>query len=380
MDMNSEIWGRLPEELVMIVLAKLPTLVNGKFRAVCKQWKLILSPSQCFQRITQFVHPSSTPAFLIGRLLPSQWINFHNNNLYLLQPVSNSHVYKLSLEFLARDSINVVTSCKSVLCCSKDGAPTLFYLCNPVTKTWKKLPPPTQLRRYDFIGLSFDCSTRTCILIIGRTIIVGEDNNMVMEIYNSQTNAWTKLQMNTIRSFYPLGEGVYSRGNFYWNNSIQLGPTRSRLDVVSFDVRKKYWDVITRPQISDEYLSQYFNQWQLSGYDGKVVLVYKKDLRLWRLNEDVGDDRWSELPELPRSLCREVLYTGIENDFGSLRCAQVVVNSSGWICVHLPRNKIVVFDEEGRVMQKIEGRQMTMFTGTCPTSVRAFEINNVWWP
>ncbi|GLJ34672.1 hypothetical protein SUGI_0697400 [Cryptomeria japonica] len=105
-----------------------------------------------------------------------------------------------------------------------------------------------------------------------------------------------------------------------------------------------------------------------------------KDLRLWRLNEDDGDDRWSGLPELPRSLCEEVLNGGIVNDFGNQKCAQVVVNNSGWIFVHLPRKQMAVLDGEGRMIQSIEGTQMTMFTRSCPTSVRAFEINNVWWP
>ncbi|GLJ34670.1 hypothetical protein SUGI_0697380 [Cryptomeria japonica] len=276
--------------------------------------------------------------------------------------------------------MNVVTSCKSVLCCSKDEAPTLFYICNPVTRTWKELPSPIQLRRYDFIGLAFDGSTRVCILIIGRSLIIGEESNMVVEVFNSQTNAWTKLQMNTTRSVYPLGEGVYSRGRFYWVNSTYLGLNGCRLDVVSLDVGKKHWNVIRHPELVDRSLSQSFYHWQLTGYDGKVVLVYSKDLCLWRLNEDDGDERWSELPELPRSLCREVLYTGIVNDFGSQRSAQVVVDRSGCICVHLPRIKMVVFDGEGRMMQTIEGRQMAMFTQTRPTSVRAFEINNVWWP
>ncbi|GLJ34671.1 hypothetical protein SUGI_0697390 [Cryptomeria japonica] len=377
--MNSEIWCRLPEELLVIVLAKLPTLLTAKFRAVCKQWKFLLSPSQGFQRIIQFVHPCSTPAFIICRLYPSHRINSFNNNLYLLQPPSNSHLHRLSLKILAPDSINVVASCKSVLCCSKDEAPTLFYICNPVTKTWKELPPP-KLRRYDFIGLAFDGSTRVCILIIGRTLIIGEESNVVVDVFNSQTNAWTKLQMNTVIFVCPLGEGVYSRGRFYWVNSTYLGLNQCRLDVVSLDITKKHWDVIRHPELTDRFLSQSFYHWQLTGYDGKVVLVYSKDLRLWRLNEDDREERWSGLPELPRSLCSEVVYTGIVNDFGSQRSAQVVVDSSGWICVHLPGNKIVVFDEEGRLMRTIEGRQMAMFTQTRPTSVRAFEINNVWWP
>ncbi|GLJ34682.1 hypothetical protein SUGI_0697510 [Cryptomeria japonica] len=383
--MNSEIWSSLPEEIIVLVLAKLPTLTIGRFRAVCKQWKSLLSPSLAFQRITPFVHPCSTPAFLIGRLHPSHWVNSLNSNLYLLQSLPNSHMYRLSLDFLAPDSINVVTACKSVLCCSKNGAPTSFYICNPVTKTCKELPPSIQLRQYDFVGLAFDVSTRLCILVIGRTVIMAEENHMVVEIYDSEINSWTTLQIKTPKTVYPLGEGVYSRGTFYWINSTYLGVSRCRFDVAAFHVKERHWDVIRHPQRPYGPYSNHLYYWRLSGYDGKVVLVYTKGLCLWELDEDNRDEeenrqRWLELAALPKKLCGEVRCGGVVNDISSQRCTQVVVNSSGWILVHLPRNKLVVFDGLGRMMQSIEGRQLTTFTQTYPTSVRAFEVNNVWWP
>lgn len=378
--MNSEIWDSLPEELLVLVLAKLPILTIGRFRAVCKQWKSLLSPSLGFRRITPFVHPSSTPAFLIGRLHPSHSLNSLNNNLYLLQSLPNSHIHRLSLEFLAPDSINVVTACKSVLCCSKNGSPTSFYICNPITKTCKQLPPPIQLRHYDFVGLAFDVSTRLCILVIGRSVIMTEENNMVVEIYDSETNSWTRLQMNTPKSVYPLGEGVYSRGRFYWINSTYLGVSRCRFDVVAFDVKEGHWDVIRHPQRPYVPYSNHLYHWRLSGYDGKVVLVHTKGLCLWELDEEERKNRWLEVDALPRKLCAEVGCGGAANDISSQRCTQVVVNSSGWILVHLPKNKLLVFDGAGRTMQSIEGKQLTMFTQTYPTSVRAFEVNNVWWP
>eukprot|EP01018_Ginkgo_biloba_P028393 Gb_19347 [translate_table: standard] len=197
MEMESEI----SDDLLILVLARLPTLVVGRLRAVCRRWNLLLSSNNAFQRLTSNVPLSSNSAFLVGRLRPSHWINSLNNNLFVLgQGFPTSHPHRLSLKFLSSsDSINVVASCKSLLCCSKDEAPNLFYICNPATRTWIQLPPPNDLKVWDFIALAFDSSTRHCTLVIGRKHIMQEQNNTIVEIYDSETNAWTKLQMTTKR-------------------------------------------------------------------------------------------------------------------------------------------------------------------------------------
>ncbi|KAH9309617.1 hypothetical protein KI387_037528, partial [Taxus chinensis] len=91
-EMNGEIWSGLPQEILMLVLAKLPTLNIGKFRVVCKRWKFLLSPpGNALKRISSAVSPCNpSPAFLIGGLCFSHMKKSVMNDLYLLQSVPTS--------------------------------------------------------------------------------------------------------------------------------------------------------------------------------------------------------------------------------------------------------------------------------------------------
>eukprot|EP01018_Ginkgo_biloba_P022209 Gb_00878 [translate_table: standard] len=149
-----------------------------------------------------------------------------------------SPLHRLSLDFLPLNFITALASCKGLLCRSIDGTPYVFYICNPATRTWLKLPAPNELKVWDFIALTFDFSTSRCSLDIGRKYIMQEQNNTSVEIYDSDTNSWTNVQMTIKKSVYPQGEGVYSKVIFYWINASHLGLTMSVYDVVAFKVER----------------------------------------------------------------------------------------------------------------------------------------------
>ncbi|GLJ24898.1 hypothetical protein SUGI_0476350 [Cryptomeria japonica] len=392
--MNSEIWCNLPEELLILILANMPILIRGRFRAVCKQWKRLLSLGKIL--IQSAVVPTcSSPAFLFGRFRPSSLTKPLVDDWYLLQSQSVCPMYKFSLDFLEQGRDNVLIVCKSLLCCSKGRRSTSFCICNPVTRTLIIIPPPTQLKRWDFIGLAFNTSTRVCTLVIG----TNQDNtNMVMEIYDSGTNGWAKLKItNPPISIFPIGKGVYSRGKFYWINksSVNGMGIRFRLDVAAFNVAERSWNVIRRPQRQEEPKIDYFLDWELTGCDGNVVLVYNKELSLWKLieGEDKGkiNCRWSEFKPIPWGLCEEASYGwNITYDFNDPTTSrreikwcnypQVVVNSCGWLSVYLPGNKLVLFDAEGRMIYRIDCRLLTVFEQSNSIPLHGYELNNIWWP
>ncbi|GLJ24897.1 hypothetical protein SUGI_0476300 [Cryptomeria japonica] len=332
-EMNSEIWSSLPEELLMLIVANLSTLISGRFSAVCKHWKHLLSPGKTF--ISAVVPICSSPAFLFGCFRPSCLTKYLLEDWYLFQSEPTCPMYKFSLEFLEQGSVNVVTVCKSLLCCSKDRTSTSFCICNPVTRTWIVVPPATQLKRWDFIGLAFDTSTRMWTLVIGMN---QGTNNIVMEIYDSETNGWAKLEINNPSiSIFPSGEGLYSRGKFYWINKSSVNGIRwrFRFDVVAFNVAERSWDIIRQPERQEGPEINYFADWELSGCDGNVVLVYNKELSLWRLIEDEDEGkikyRWSEFQPIPRSLCEEALHgRNINNDLNGLRISRRVVKRSNY--------------------------------------------------
>jgi hypothetical protein len=63
--MEAELWQRLPEDLLSMVLARLPMRVLGKMRTVCKQWNYLLSSRDALQRIVPNWSLHSTLGFLI---------------------------------------------------------------------------------------------------------------------------------------------------------------------------------------------------------------------------------------------------------------------------------------------------------------------------
>ncbi|XP_057830097.2 F-box protein At5g49610-like [Cryptomeria japonica] len=291
--MDVQVWSKLPEELLMRNLSDLPSLIMRKFVVVCKSWRTQFQQSQLSVPLSLF------PAFLIGSL------HSHNDydNLYLLQSPVTYPLRKLSLDFLATSG-HVVTTCKSLLCyvsyprsfIFKDtkssicGPSDLFSICNPITRTWKRLPPPIQLRSdTHFIAMSFDPCARRCLLVIGVNNNTGGDRNqLVMEIFDSQSSTWTKLEMDMPLSVFPKGEGLYSRGSFYWINYNPLDQSSRpmfRYDVAAYNVAENRWDVIRRPETGKDIPEfEYHCCWKLTGYDGKVVMVDQIDMSLWELN------------------------------------------------------------------------------------------------
>ncbi|GLJ51593.1 hypothetical protein SUGI_1096560 [Cryptomeria japonica] len=288
-EIDIEIWSKLPEKPLMVVLSCLPTFINRDLRLVCKRWQYLLSPAPMFRQISSTLVPSSSPAFFIGNKREKYFPHTLSHSLFLLhsEPLG---VYPLSLDFMGSEIGGVLTACKNILCCLSryvKREPCSYYICNPLTTTWIKLPPlPYPIPRiseFKFHGLAFSSATRSCILVIGCNFpINGEKNNMVMEIYDSDTNEWTLINMNLRISIFPWQEGLYSTGRFYWAN-VTVGEDTDILafDIAVYNIVEKNWEIIKLPRRSDCLF-----YWNLTGYDGNVIVVDNSDLSLWKLNEE----------------------------------------------------------------------------------------------
>ncbi|GLJ24783.1 hypothetical protein SUGI_0473920 [Cryptomeria japonica] len=379
----------------MRVLSHLPTVIMRKFMVVCKSWRTEFQQSQLS------VPLCLSPAFLIGGLHSHN--DYHVHHLYLLQSLPTYPLRKLSLDFLATCGI-VMTTCKSLVCHVSFGScfnfddiresicSHTFSICNPITRTWKRLPPIRSYR--DFIAMSFDPCARRCLLVVGETNNTrGHRNQLVMEIFDSQSSTWTKSEMDVPLSVFPNGEGLYSRGSFYWINYTPLDQSirpMFRYDVVSYNVAENRWNVIRRPETGTDVPEfEYHCCWKLTGYDGKVVLVDQVDMSLWKLNiEGCEGPSWSELQAFPRSLYEETVSLGNKRrangglNVGSIY-PRIIINSCGWVLVYQCSKKLVVFDAEGRMVRSIEGillKAIEREPKSYQIQLYAYEINNVWWP
>lgn len=362
MEIQVGLWEALPENLVLSILAMLPVRTLARMRIVCKRWNSLLSPGDALQRIDPIFSVNSIPGFLIQ--LGRDPRDLQTWVIELGHSGSDVNIYKSPLP---NDQI-VVDACQSICCCHRRGDMDLS-IGNPATRTWRRLPRPAHVNPdWDFIGMTFDSTSRRCTILLGENNAdrsqSGSGNSMVLETYDSESNAWTGVSREAPIFIQPHGKGLYSKGNFYWiikGNFIYF--------MVAFAIAEKSWTEITLPEGCRKVCCKPSSLY-LSGCHGRVVLIQKGEklacMRMWRLNEGQGAAEWCEL---------HAIWGPNRNRFYS------VVENSGWAMMVDRGKQIYVCNPERKLTKKFSlrerlGRSEELFI----QFQSAFESNNVWWP
>jgi F-box interacting protein len=354
LEMEAEIWQRLPEELLCMVLAKLPMRVLGKMRTVCKQWNYLLSLRDALQRIVPNWSLHSTLGFLIE--IHWDW----NDMEYWAIEGRGSDVYTVPLL-----NYTFVDTCKGIFCCHRKGDPLDLFIGIPGTRIWRHLPrPPTPI--YFFSGMAFDSSTRRCTLLLGYYSAwrgqQGQHDNRRIEmcIYDSESNAWNVVSMMVPHHFRPWGKGIYSKGKFYW-------AADPRNSIVAFNIADGLWTEIPPPEGRTRFFIK-----SLGEYYGQVVLVEQPKfdcIRIWKLNEEQKYEIWCELSS---NGLTKPLFRSLPN---------VTVNSSGLIMIIDWKINVYIFNSKGElIVRKMRLPGLRRSQRPLRASGSAFESNNLWWP
>eukprot|EP01018_Ginkgo_biloba_P022242 Gb_00423 [translate_table: standard] len=347
----------LPGELWINILSRLPTLFLIRLKTVCKQWNnAISSLRDSFQPAVPVAY---TPAFLIDQV-QNQGLEFFTRQVWVIS--GSSELYRLPLDFLPT-SVEVVAVCRSLLCCRPVKNPCTLYICNPVTRTWRHIPTPDKPSLSQSVAMSFDSSTRRCTLLIG--------TESKVEMYDSETNAWSHLDITADKPMCPLGEGICSKEKVYWINNI-LG---SQDTVVVLNLQTMVWFGLEGPPVLRIY--RHSSLWHLTGHEGAVFLVCKYASVIWKLNEETN--QWSQLHRLSKCLFEKEKERHVLGCMGTA----VAVNSRRWMSLFIPKEKrMVLYNAKGKLVRKVSGAELNILTESYlrSPSMRAFEANNIWWP
>ncbi|KAH9288681.1 hypothetical protein KI387_032798, partial [Taxus chinensis] len=153
-------------------------------------------------------------------------------------------------------------------------------------------------------------AVQRCSFVIGinkREII--PEGLLVVKIYDSKGDEWTTFHTINALSSAPTGEGVFSVGSFYWvsvTSELKNQLIIMRTGVAALNVENRTWSIISTPQRPlnpkyEPYCHDCISDWNLTGYDGNVVLVYTRYLRLWKLDEN--NNSWVEAKPFPEIPC-----------------------------------------------------------------------------
>ncbi|MQM22886.1 hypothetical protein Taro_055945 [Colocasia esculenta] len=241
--------GHLPDDLLVLILARLPVKPLFRCKSVCKFFCSLPSDPQ-FARLHRQV--SSEEATVVMDLRDPSSSGIHST----LACVDGSGGFsELSLRFL-NDRVRVRASCNGLLCCASVPSRGVYYVCNPVTREFRLLPrtrdtPPNRYHPDDeatLVGLAADPSEpdgRFNVVLAGYYRSFGHRplDQLVCLIYDSKLNAWRRFMSHWRDEFSRMNrnQAVFAGGSLHWL-------TRSGSYLLVFDLGGEAWRKVPLPE------------------------------------------------------------------------------------------------------------------------------------
>ncbi|KAI3812413.1 hypothetical protein L1987_17121 [Smallanthus sonchifolius] len=224
--LKEEIWRHFPEELYETVIARLPIATVFRFRCVCQNWNSMLKSNTFTLQCAQFIPPQ--PWFYI---ITHEKVNAGA----MYDPVSTKWHYLLIPKMPTEKIILPVASAGGLLCFRDDGLRS-FYVCNPLTNSFKELPTRSaRIWSRVAIGIIFNKKSN-----IGGYQIMLVASNGEYEVYDSIINRWTCVGSLPDCINLPILLNVSSQ--IVAANRLMYFLRSDPHGIVSFDMESRVWE------------------------------------------------------------------------------------------------------------------------------------------
>ncbi|XP_022741413.1 F-box protein At5g49610-like isoform X2 [Durio zibethinus] len=219
---NCKIYMDLKDVIRENALPYLPAKSLFRCTGVCRDWKLQISTPLFAHNQTNSFRSTSGFFYQTQAGMPS---------FLSLDPMAYG-VPDPSLSFLP-EPVDIRTSCNGLLCCQGRSGYLAYYICNPVTKHWKKLPKPDADHGPDpAVVLVFEPSLLNFFADYKLVCAFpSELGGYEFEIYSSEKGSWRTSGEICFadRKLLPK-TGVHVNGIVYW---------LSRQGITAFDLNSE---------------------------------------------------------------------------------------------------------------------------------------------
>lgn len=279
--MDQGLWSNLPEDVMDRILAWLPVASFFRFRTVCKRWSYIMFSSS-FLSVCSHV-PAQSPYFL-------KIANFENSMILSSFDPSVNKWHNIPIDFLPYHAGYPVAAARGLLCFINkirgymDDYTSLF-ICNPLTKHWRELPPMLSKQRPILVSMVVDKTTKAY-----KVIVAGQVST---EVFDSSSSTWKKS------GSLPRGEEI-SRNIAYCNGQVYcLAPRWYNCILLSYNVEQEVW-----ARVKTGRLPGYCQFRHLVECKGHLVIVGKSvrhqilTICIWLLEQRTM--KWREVGRMPQ--------------------------------------------------------------------------------
>ncbi|KAM7280391.1 hypothetical protein ACFE04_007525 [Oxalis oulophora] len=324
--------GCFPDEVVMEILSKLPIKSLFQAKSVCKRWNELTLGNYFIHLVKLSLSNINNPPMLLAEVsdcysTQQQQQHQQQHHSLILSCVDDHHsrgggVTHLSLDFL-QDRVKIMASCNGLLCCSSIRDMGVFYVCNPLTRTFTMLPriifnpnnndntnpfvvvPDTEII---LVGLAHNLLTdRFYVVVVAFHKLLGHLRDgplmcWIFDSHDSSTNVWKNIPtfVDQEESFTHMSgtRVVYVSGALHCLSS--KAPR-----VHALDLERQRWTKISLPQ---EIRYGRGNRFYLLELDGCLSLIQISNtlMKTWVMNDYVMEE-WKIVEEVSLKCIRGMI-------------------------------------------------------------------------
>lgn len=275
---GSETSSSIPPDLIFNILSRLPVKALGKFKSVSKQWLSIITDPYflVIYRNRSLQYPNllllrncnsndiddddhaaqSSSAPIQNKGTPLSHVHTAHADAHVVEVLSlgfhgNSH-FLHQFQIDVNDNLLALLPSKSDLVCF--AAENSFYVCNPSTQEFVKLPDPSCCTSRELnAGFGYISSTNEYVLIhlFDRSLDLSGDSDFACEIIRLNDGASAaNCSWKVVDSYCPYvlrGWGVLVDNVFYWMIWEPYDHPAYEA-IVSFDLDKEEFGTVSPPE------------------------------------------------------------------------------------------------------------------------------------
>ncbi|GJY03041.1 F-box only protein 6-like protein [Tanacetum coccineum] len=280
-----DIWRDFPEDLYEAVIARLPIATFFRFRSVCQNWNSLLNTNSFALQCARFL-PRQTWFYTITHEIV--------NSGAMYDPVSRKWHHPIVPKIPTKMIVLPVASAGGLLCFLDIGHRS-FYVCNPLTNSFKELPARSA-KVWSRVAVGMIMNEN---LGNGAYSIMWLATNGEYEVYDSIKNSWTHEGTMPDCIKLPLSlnfnmQIVAADGLMYLLRSDPDG-------IVSYDMESRVWKqylVPAPPQSRDHALAECGGRIMMVGLVTKNAATC---VSVWELQKMTL--LWKEVDRMPNVMC-----------------------------------------------------------------------------
>ncbi|XP_047339662.1 F-box protein CPR1-like [Impatiens glandulifera] len=299
---------QLPDEILEVILCRLPVKDLLRFRCVSKSWlALISSPYFIKLHLNRTVQTKSNLSLFFMRDYYNHFqMNFDSDRF--LQPVEIDY-FKTRYP---NTEISICGSCDGLLCMRTETINNNHvFLWNPSTKKSIQLPSTSDRLNmgwdyrlgYDNINNDYKVVNLTCFK-------VGKIIDYEINVYSLKSNSWHSPKKFPYRpKLSSIGDSI-TGGAMHWM-SIMGSDSKSKRSIVAFNLGTEKYRVIPLPELGYSNFYLYLNN--LEGCLSATCQYSSSTVDIFLLKEYGGkNEHWSKLITISPTISIGVDFPNVE--------------------------------------------------------------------